>query len=360
MSEEITGDSTAENVVEMPQSGLDLAGLTASIKASKVEAEAPETPVESETVEESTEEEAVQETTAEATEEVNEEVTEEVEEEFESEEENEADVLLKKERAIHKLTNRNKKLTKNWRTAEEKIESLEQRIEELASKSSSEPTEQPQGFKDKIQATSNLEELQALYDQALKIEENAEAIIDQMDESGDDEIELQGTMVSKDDIKRQKRDAQKALRSGFTERAQMFQDREQYDNVAIESFDFLQDAESEYHKKASEFMSDKGLSKFLEGRSDQLYILGLMVEGQRALDARSKQQSSQEKGKTEDTPAKAKPTPKIAPRVSGTQSGAAPARATGQQKTQQKREELLSRKQLDASGLASLIASSKT
>jgi len=309
MSEEISGDSTAENVVESSTGALDLAGLTASIKASKQpQEEAPEIPVESEVAEESTEDEVVQEV-SEVSEEVQEEIQEDVEteEELESEEEDTVDVLSKEKRAINKLTKRNKKLTKNWRTAEEKIEDLERQVEKLTSgESKPANSEQPKGFTQKVEAAESIEDLEEIFETAKSVKQTAKQLLRQMEDSGDVEIEHGDRTLTKDEIRDALDDAEEALESKISNKANMFQERKQYDEFAISNFDFLKDDESEYYEKAQQFMTDQGLSNFLKGRSDQLLVLGLLVEGQRSLDLKAKEkQSSKEKDKTEETPKKA-------------------------------------------------------
>jgi len=371
MENDNQGDSSASTEVENTQpSVLDQNSLAQMISASKVptsqETEETEQQEESTEVSEQTEvneqAEGLIETETQNQESEAEAETEDLEEA--EEEDSKQDVLSKRDKALNKLRNRNKKLTKNWRTAEEKIEALENEVNELkASRSEPATAKKPEGLVHKVQNAESVEDLVELQETAKAISANTEELLDEMIDNGDSEIEHNGTVFTRAELRNAKKEADEVLNKHIGNKADLFQQRAQYDEVAKTQFEFFENPDSEEFKFVENIMADKGFSEFLNGRPEQFYILGLLAEGQRSLNARrSEQQSSEEKGKTEEPQKKVASTPKIAPSVpgvTGIKSGVAPARASGEQIAQNKRKEILSRDRLDTTGLAQLISASK-
>lgn len=283
-------------------------------------------------------------------------------EETEAEESNTGDVLSQHNKTLKKMRKRIDKATKNWRTAEEDAESLKSENESLkrklaeASSPVSATAEKPQGFSQKVDDAESIDDLSQIQETAKAIIERAEDLILDMDESGDTEIEHNGSTLTKRDILEAKRDAQSAT-DKINAKAQMFQNREDFDRQALETFDFLRDTENEYYQFTEQIMSDPKINNFVNNREDGIYLVGLLVEGKRALDAKTSQ-SSNEKGKTEDQPKKAGSTQKIAPAVPGIGTTVAPNRSVGGDKSEQVRTEILKKNKHNVHDLTAYIAAS--
>jgi hypothetical protein len=362
------GDASASTEVESSIGVLDQNSLAQMISASKVQKSTEQEAISEETETQAEESEETEETEATLSQDPQDQDNEEADESDDSDEDEEGEseegenVLSKRDRAINKLRNRNKKLTKNWRTAEEEIESLKQEVQSLKATTSDLEQEQPQGFAQKVKKANSVQELISIKETAELVSEKADDLLFEMSENGDSEIEYNGRVFTRAELRDTKKEADETLKKHIPSQAQLFEQRQQFDEVAMESFDFLSDTESEEYKFAQQIMADPSFGAFLGSRSEQLYVLGLLAEGKRSLDARSKQkQLSKEKGKTEETH-KAASTPKIAPSIpgiTGIKGSVAPARASGDQIAQNKRKEILSRNRLDATGLAQLIRASK-
>lgn len=362
------GDSSASTEVETTQSGVfDVNALAAHLR--RGDAPISEEPEEQQDQQEESSEISEQTEVAEQAEELNDtesqnqdsEVEAEIEEiEKEIEEEEAENVLSKRDKALNKLRNRNKKLTKNWRTAEEKIEALEQEVNDLKQSSSS-TAQKPEGLVHKVQNAESVEDLIQIKETAEAVSANVEEMLDEMIDNGDSEIEYNGKTFSRADLRNAKKEADEVLKTHIGEKANLFEQRAQYDEGAKADFEFISQPDSEEFKFIEEVMAIPEWNKFLNGRPEQFYFLGLLAEGKKSLQARrSEQQSSEEKGKTEEPQKKVGSTQKIAPSVSGLNKGVAPARASGDQIAQNKRKEILSRNRLDTTDLAQLIAASKS
>jgi len=358
------GDSSASTEVENTNV-LDQNSLAAMISASKAQ---PESEGETEQIEETTEVSEQSEVTEQAEEPTETEIlSQESEAETEDEDleetdeaDSEEDVLLQFEKTKKKMRKRIDKATKNWRTAEEENESLRKEIEDLkASQSTSAPQSKPEGLVHKVASAESVEDLIQVQETAKAVSANVDDLLDEMIDNGDSEIEYNGQVFTRQELRNAKKEADEVLNTHINNKAQLFQQRTEFDKQALNDFKFLADQESEGYKFVEQLMGDPSFNQFMNSRPEQFYILGLLAEGKASLDARNNQQkSSQEKGKTEETQ-KVASTPKIAPSVPGLKNSVAPARASGQQIAQNKRKEILSRDRLDATGLAQLIQASK-
>ncbi len=353
MSKEDDGDFATENAMETSSRGmgeLDLVNMLKGTTHAKAEDESEEVQDQQEEIEETQEEETETVTEALSTEEA-----EEIEEESETEEEN---VLSKEDRSIEKMRKRIDETTYKWKSAEEKAEALERENEELRRKVDSPQSpkqDAPKGFAEKVESAENMDQLQKLYDEAKLVKSNAKKLLRKMDDAGESEIEHNGQTLSRNEIYNALDDAESAMDGDIQNKANLFQQKREYDKVAIDTFDFFQDTKSEYHKKAQEFLSDSSLDKFLRGRADEYFILGLLVEGQRSLDLKQKAAEAKEQGKT-DVQAKLESTPKIAPEVPGLSGKVAPKRLTKEESKIKKKRSVLNQNKLNVNDLASLLS----
>ena len=369
MSNEEISDTTATSAVEAQVSNpvLTEAGLTQAFmdatNADMQEVEEVEATEESQEVEEPEAVEVAEESEAENTEteaEVDEDV-EEAEESEEAEAEEGDNVLSKQDKTVKKMRKRIDKATKNWRTAQEETESMKIEIEQLKeqiSSNSGDKTSSDQSFKEIAKKADSIDELQAVYDKAEKAEEWIEDALDQLRDSGEDELEINGTRYTKPEITAFRKEVRTALKKDIPKRAQMFEQRTQYDERALRQFEFLSDPESDGYKHAENVMSDKGLGEYLSSRADQMHILGLLAEGILSSEAKQNKQSSSRVDKTKDAVKKPASTQKIAPKVPFVGSKVANTRSTPSEKSSQARKDLMNKGSLNERDLTQLFMSS--
>jgi len=276
----------------------------------------------------------------------------------EEEESNEGDVLSKQDKSLKKMRKRIDKATKNWRSAEEETESLKEEIESLKTQISSNNESKSstgQSFKDIAGNAENIGDLQAVYEKAEKAEEWIEDALDQLRDSGEDELIVNETTYTRQEIKSFQKEVRNALKKDIPNRAKVFEQRTQYDEYALKEFDFLGDPESSGYKYVEQIMGDKDLGGFLSGRADQMQILGLLAEGLISQNARQSKQSSSAVDKTKDAVSKPVSTPKIAPAIPFVRSNVANARKAPSEKSNQVKRDIMSRPQIGQRELTKLF-----
>lgn len=350
MDEEIDGDTATETAVDdgLKNPMLTEASLTnlfmSATKADTQEEVSEEVEEEPEAVEEPEEEEATEETEPEATEETD----VEEEEETEEEEAEEGDVLSKQDKTVKKMRKRIDKATKNWRTAEEKTESLQGEIESLKqqlSSTSGNTSSSEQSFKEIANKADNIEDLQAIYDKAEKAEEWIEDALDSLRDSGEDTLTVEGGKeYTRQDIKTFHKEVKQALKKDIPARAKVFEQRQQYDNQALQDFEFLSDPKSDEYKIVEQIRGDKDLREFLSGRADESMILGWLAEGISSQNAKQSKQSTSGVDKTKDAVKKPASAPKIAPSLGFVRSKVANARRSSSEKSGLAQREIMNKK----------------
>ena len=280
------------------------------------------------------------------------------EEETEEAEPEDGDVLSKQDKSLKKMRKRIDKATKNWRSAEEETESLKKEIESLKTQISSNSETKSstgQSFKDIATNADNIGDLQAVYEKAEKAEEWIEDALDQLRDSGEDELIVNETTYTRQEIKSFQKEVRNALKKDIPNRAKVFEQRTQYDEYALKEFDFLGDPESSGYKYVEQIMGDKDLGGFLSGRADQMQILGLLAEGLISQNARQSKQSSSTVDKTKDAVSKPASTQKIAPAIPFVRSNVANARKAPSEKSNQVKRDIMSRPQIGQRELTKLF-----
>jgi len=340
-------DKAITNISELTQSFLD-EGKPAEEADGETEQEVKK--------EEETEESKKTEESEETEGEVKAEETEETKEE-EVQKEKTKNVLSNKKN-LQKMRKRIDKVTKRAKTAEEgledrdeRIESLEKQVKDLSRDQSGESGQKT--FAEIAAETESIEGLESLLVKAEKAEEWAEDMLDQLRDSGEDEIEVKDVKFDRQQIKDLLRGARAAIKKDIPSKAKEFQQREQFDTMALEKFTFLGDAQSEDYKIAEEIHAELG--NLLDSHPAGMVLLGLLAEGKKVLMARESKKETEDKKeeKKEETPLKKKS--KIAQQVPGLLSTAAPARAGADEKKQKARDTLLQKSSLTENDLTALI-----
>lgn len=264
--------------------------------------------------------------------------------------------VLSHEKAIRKLKKRVDKTTKNWKTAEEEneaqaalIEKLQRQVKEATFAAPGDSNHKT--FAEIAQQSDSPQELNDLFEKAEKAEQWADDMLDNLRDSGEDTIEVGGVTYGKSQIKDLQKDARLAIKKAIPAQEQFFQQREQFDQKALQDFDFLKDEESEIFKATSIMMENPEFNSFINHLPEGSYLLGIIGEGIRSTEARLKE----EPAKGEEEPAKAKEKPK-APLVPGLESTPTPRRVSSDEQKQKSKDAIRQKPVLGKNDLMKLFS----
>jgi len=153
------------------------------------------------------------------------------------------------------------------------------------------PAEQPAFLKDN--ALHNVNDINAL----TKEVENLNTLIEWADEGMENEVEYDDSgneyvvkdgdkTYTKADLRRIKANAKKILRKDAPARQAWIKERQQSDQQAVQTFEFLSDGESEDYKMFMQVKASPLYKPLVEHLPNSNFALGLMVEGLKAVKAR--------------------------------------------------------------------------
>ena len=153
------------------------------------------------------------------------------------------------------------------------------------------PAEQPAFLKDN--ALHNVTDVNAL----TKEVENLNTLIEWADEGMENEVDYDDSgneyvvkdgdkTYTKADLRRIKANAKKILRKDAPARQAWIKERQQSDQQAVQTFDFLSDGESEDYKMFMQVKASPLYKPLVEHLPNSNFALGLMVEGLKAVKAR--------------------------------------------------------------------------
>tara|TARA_R110002167_G_scaffold9618_1_gene44491 strand:- start:852 stop:1952 length:1101 start_codon:yes stop_codon:yes gene_type:complete len=153
------------------------------------------------------------------------------------------------------------------------------------------PAEQPAFLKDN--ALHNVNDINAL----TKEVENLNTLIEWADEGMENEVDYDDSgneyvvkdadkTYTKADLRRIKANAKKILRKDAPARQAWIKERQQSDQQAVQTFDFLSDGESEDYKMFMQVKASPLYKPLVEHLPNSNFALGLMVEGLKAVKAR--------------------------------------------------------------------------
>ena len=298
IQEEVVSESS-ENSVDSLTSGegnLTMAELASSLMQ-KRQSEDTETTTEeeSEPVAQSTEEEESEDQSAEEPEESDEESTEppvqpsDVLSKFKDLDLDTLSEEESKELAKHlnaSAIKRFGKLTAQKKALLAENQELQQQVEQAPV-----PTEQPAFLKDN--ALHNVNDINALSKEV----ENLNTLMEWADEGMENEIEYDDAgneyvvkdgdkTYTKADLKRIKANAKKILRKDAPARQKWIQERQQSDQQAVQTFEFLSDGESEDYQLFMQVKQSPLYKPLVDHLPNSNFALGLMVEGLKAVKAK--------------------------------------------------------------------------
>lgn len=207
-------------------------------------------------------------------------------------------------------------LTRQKKELQSQLDALNTRLQQLESGKAEKPAEQPKQQGDPFANLKSLEEVQekaneaqAVWDWGLKLlEETEDTFVIDDGKGGEEEL-------SREDVRNITQRAQHTLQTVLPRRAQHIQQRDQFDQVAVEHYPWWKDQESVEFKEAQQMLAVfPELAQF----PDINLSLGDLVEGRKARVARTK--AAQERKGKQPAPK----TPKIAPPQPGRSSSPAP------------------------------------
>ena len=153
------------------------------------------------------------------------------------------------------------------------------------------PTEQPAFLKDN--ALHNVNDINALSKEV----ENLNTLMEWADEGMENEIEYDDAgneyvvkdgdkTYTKADLRRIKANAKKILRKDAPARQKWIQERQQSDQQAVQTFEFLSDGESEDYQLFMQVKQSPLYKPLVDHLPNSNFALGLMVEGLKAVKAK--------------------------------------------------------------------------
>ena len=297
IQEEVVSESSENSVDSLTQGegNLTMAELASSLMQKRQTEETDTTEEESEPVAQSTEEEESEDQSAEE--------PEESDEESDESPVQPSDVLSKfkdldldtlseeesKELAKHlnaSAIKRFGKLTAQKKALLAENQELQQQVEQAPV-----PTEQPAFLKDN--ALHNVNDINALSKEV----DNLNTLMEWADEGMENEVEYDDAgneyvvkdgdkTYTKADLKRIKANAKKILRKDAPARQKWIQERQQSDQQAVQTFEFLSDGESEDYQLFMQVKQSPLYKPLVDHLPNSNFALGLMVEGLKAVKAK--------------------------------------------------------------------------
>ena len=296
IQEEVVSESSENSVDSLTQGegNLTMAELASSLMQKRQTEETDTTEEESEPVAQSTEEEESEDQSAEEPEESDEESTEppvqpsdvlskfNVDLDALSEEETKNLAKQLNASAIKRFG----KLTAQKNALLAENQELQQQVEQAPV-----PTEQPAFLKDN--ALHNVNDVNAL----AKEVDNLNTLMEWADEGMENEVEYDDAgneyvvkdgdkTYTKADLRRIKANAKKILRKDAPARQKWIQERQQSDQQAVQTFEFLSDGESEDYQLFMQVKQSPLYKPLVDHLPNSNFALGLMVEGLKAVKAK--------------------------------------------------------------------------
>lgn len=180
------------------------------------------------------------------------------------------------------------KLTAQKKALIERNEELERKVQ---SAESAPVNETPSYMQDNaLHKVTSQEEMQKEVDSLNSLIEWAEESMDgeeQYDDEGNEYVaENDGVKYSKAELKKLRNNARKILRKDVPERQKWIQEKQQSDQLAVDTFDFLGDKESPDYAMYLQVKSSPLYAPLLARMPNANFAIGLMVEGAKTVKSR--------------------------------------------------------------------------
>ena len=332
MSETNNGDAATLSAVENISGDQVAAMFMQSEEVPEAEVEVTESPTSQEEVTEPVEVEAQAE--VEAPDENSEEVAEEESEPVLSNEEDKPNDRMQKR--IDKLTAEKYALTDRLDAIESKMLDKQKEADNKGKK-----------LADLVSNTESFEDLEQYEKEAREAKRFA------LQHVGKEEIEFQGNTYSDDQIRQILLNAEDVLDSLPARRTSLTQ-RSENEKVALETWEDFSDPESSLAKWYDTVSADKEVSEVMGKLPNKRYILGLIYEGQLALEARNAPQPEKGEEQKIEKVAEVKKPAAIPTSVPGMNSSPAPGTKSANQSFSEERSRLTSTN-LSGDSLAALL-----
>ena len=190
-----------------------------------------------------------------------------------------------KERLVGKFEKRIGKEVAKKKSIEAQIQTLSQQLEEIKSQPKESAPPPPPPVTNPNNPLSHINDIQTLNQEFAKAKEamrTSEDLLAQMEDNGLDTIDYGGQQFSKRAITAAMRNAKRVVEDYAPAQAQYLQARHSSSNQAVEMFPWLKDKNSTEYVMAQRFLNDPSVAS----RADRDIVVGLLVEGFRAVEAR--------------------------------------------------------------------------
>jgi len=182
-------------------------------------------------------------------------------------------------KGLSKALKRINTLTAKWRSSQETVESLKEEIQELKS-NSAEPKAETQ--KPALENVKTIQELEALRKEALAARKWGLANL------GKSYVEVEGQEFDDDQIRNILTEADEYLSERIPARAAFLQEKQQWEQDTLKTFPYVKEADGADYEMYLQFREGPAYKSILDTLPNGNYVAGVLVEGVKALKAKSK------------------------------------------------------------------------
>lgn len=190
-----------------------------------------------------------------------------------------------KERLVGKFEKRIGKEVAKKKSIEAQIQTLSQQLEEMKTQPKESAPTPPPPIVNPNNPLSHIQDIQALNQEFVKAKEalrTSEDLLAQMEDNGLDTIDYGGQQFNRQTIKAAMRNAKRVVEDHAPAQAQYLQARQNSSTQAGDMFPWLKDRNSTEYVMAQRFLADPSVAY----RADRDIVVGLLVEGYKAVEAR--------------------------------------------------------------------------
>lgn len=190
-----------------------------------------------------------------------------------------------KERLVGKFEKRIGKEVAKKKSIEAQIQTLSQQLEEIKTQPKESAPIPPPPVANPNNPLSHIQDIHTLNTEFAKAKEalrTSEDLLAQMEDNGMDAIDYGGQQFSRQAIKAAMRNAKRVVEDHAPAQAQYLQARHTSSSQAMDMFPWIKDRNSTEYVMAQRFLSDPSVAQ----RADRDIVVGLLVEGYKAVEAR--------------------------------------------------------------------------
>lgn len=190
-----------------------------------------------------------------------------------------------KERLVGKFEKRIGKEVAKKKSIEAQIQTLSQQLDEMKSQPKESAPPPPPPVVNPNNPLSHVQDIHTLNQEFMKAKDalrTSEDLLAQMEDNGLDTIEYGGQQFNRQTIKTAMRNAKRVVEDHAPAQAQYLAARQTNATQAADMFPWIKDRNSTEYVMAQRFLSDPSVA----GRADRDIVVGLLVEGFKAVEAR--------------------------------------------------------------------------